>query len=58
MDYEQRYNEALERFKAFKEKYYTRNTFLGDVIFDKTGEMQKDFEEFMKMHYDYLEDKK
>ena len=38
------YDEALEHFKAFKEKYYTRNTYFGDVIFDKTGEMQKDFE--------------
>lgn len=39
------YDEALERFKSFKERYYTRDTNLGDVIFDKTGEMQKDFEE-------------
>lgn len=44
MDYEKRYNEALERFKAFKEKYYTKNTVIGDAIFDKTGEMQKDFD--------------
>ena len=43
--YEKKYNEALERFKSFKEKYYTKDTNLGDVIFDKTGEMQKDFEE-------------
>lgn len=40
----QAYDEALERFKAFKEKYYTKDTNLGDAIFDKTGEMQKDFE--------------
>ena len=39
------YDEALERFKSFKERYYTRNTHFGDVIFDKNGEMQKDFEE-------------
>ena len=38
------YDEALEHFKAFKEKYYAKDTNLGDVIFDKTGEMQKDFE--------------
>jgi hypothetical protein len=38
------YNEALERFKAFKEKYYTKDTNIGDVIYDKTGNMQKDFE--------------
>ena len=38
------YDEAMERFKAFKEKYYTKDTNLGDAIFDKTGEMQKDFE--------------
>ena len=38
------YDEALERFKAFKEKYYIRDTYLGDAIFDKTGGMQKDFE--------------
>ena len=44
MDYEKKYNEALERFKSFKEKYYTKDTSLGDVIFDKTGKMQKDFE--------------
>lgn len=43
MDYEKKYNKALERFKSFKEKYYTKDTSLGDVIFDKTGEMQKDF---------------
>ena len=43
MDYEKKYNEALEHFKSFKEKYYTKDTDLGDVIFDKTGEMQKDF---------------
>ena len=41
--YEKLYNEALERFKSFKEKYYTKDTNLGDVIFDKNGEMQKDF---------------
>lgn len=41
---EKKYNEALERFKAFKEKYYTKNTVIGDAIFDKTGEMQRDFE--------------
>jgi len=39
------YDEARERFKSFKEKYYTKDTNLGDVIFDKTGEMQKDFEQ-------------
>lgn len=39
------YDEAFERFKSFKEKYYTEDTNLGDVIFDKTGEMQKDFEQ-------------
>lgn len=45
------YDEALERFRAFKEKYYTRDTNLGDVIFDKTGEMQKDFETiFPELH--------
>lgn len=44
MNCEKRYYEAMERFKAFKEKYYTKDTSLGDVIFDKTGEMQKDFE--------------
>ena len=44
MNYEKLYNEAQERFKAFKEKYYTKDTYFGDVIFDKTGEMQKDFE--------------
>ena len=38
------YDEALERFKSFKEKYYTKDTDLGDVIFDKTGKMQKDFD--------------
>lgn len=38
------YDEALERFKAFKEKYYTKDTVIGDAIFDKTGRMQKDFE--------------
>lgn len=44
MDYEKKYNEALERFMTFKEKYYAKDANLGDVIFDKTGEMQKDFE--------------
>jgi hypothetical protein len=44
MNYEEKYKEALERFKSFKEKYYTKDTNFGDVIFDKTGEMQKDFE--------------
>lgn len=43
--YEKKYNEALERFKSFKEKYYIKDTNLGDVIFDKTGEMQKDFDD-------------
>ena len=44
MDYKKLYNEAKERFKAFKEKYYTRDTYFGDIIFDKTGEMKKEFE--------------
>ena len=39
------YDEALKCFKAFKEKYYTKDTQFGDVIFDKTGKMQKDFED-------------
>ena len=39
------YDEARERFKAFKEKYYTKDTVIGDAIFDKTGRMQKDFEQ-------------
>ena len=39
------YDEALERFKSFKEKYCTKSIYLGDILFDKTGEMQKDFEE-------------
>ena len=44
MDYKKLYNEAKERFKAFKAKYYTRDTYIGDVILDRTGKMQKDFE--------------
>lgn len=38
------YDEALERFHQFKEKYYRKETHFGDVLFDKTGEMQKDFD--------------
>ena len=45
MNYEKKYNEALERFKAFKEKYYIKDTNIGDAIYDKTGKMQKDFED-------------
>ena len=44
MDYKNMYNEAKKRFKAFKEKYYTKDTNIGDAIYDKTGNMQKDFE--------------
>lgn len=32
------YDEALKRFKAFKEKYYTKDTQVGDIIFDKSGQ--------------------
>ena len=38
------FDEALERFHQFKEKYYSKKTHFGDVLFDKTGEMQKDFD--------------
>ena len=42
MDYEKKFNEALERFKTFREKYCTYGDLhFGDVIFDKTGEAQK-----------------
>ena len=45
MDYEKKYNEALERFKTFREKYCTYGDLhFGDVIFDKTGEAQKDLD--------------
>ena len=38
------FDEALERFHQFKEKYCRKETHFGDVLFDKTGEMQKDFD--------------
>lgn len=45
MDYEKKYKEALERFKTFREKYCTYGDLhFGDVIFDKTGEAQKDLD--------------
>ena len=45
MDYEKKYKEALERFKTFREKYCTYGELhFGDVIFDKTGEAQKDLD--------------
>ena len=43
MDYEKKYKEASERFKAWREKYLTKETAFGDVIYDKTGEMQAEF---------------
>ena len=42
MDFEKAYKEAHARFEAFKEKYLTKDTNFGDVLFDKTGEMKKE----------------
>ncbi|MBQ3950724.1 MAG: hypothetical protein II661_09635, partial [Bacteroidales bacterium] len=43
-DWKKKYEEALNRFNTFKEKYCTETFQLGDVLYDKTGEMQKDFD--------------
>ena len=45
MDYEKEYREARERFAAFRDKYCTYGKLhFGDVLFDKTGTAQKDFD--------------
>ena len=43
-DWKKKYEEALNRFNTFKEKYCTETFQLGYVLYDKTGEMQKDFD--------------
>ena len=45
MDYEKMYKEALERAKIWRDKYCTHgNLGFGDVLYDKTGDCQKELD--------------